>query len=92
MRVIDSRAGWRRSIPRRRRLPSSDQFRTWGELIYAYLWQISRGQTELSVDGVTIPLDPKLSPKDNAKAYFERYRKAQGAASALPDLRDANRA
>lgn len=66
---------------------ASDQYRTWGELIYAYLWQISRGQTELVVDGVTIPLDTKLSPKDNAKAYFERYRKAQGAASALPELR-----
>ena len=66
---------------------ASDQYRTWGELIYAYLWQISRGQTELKVDGMTVPLDPKLSPKDNAKAYFERYRKAQGAASALPELR-----
>ncbi len=28
-----------------------------------------------------------MSPKDNAKSYFERYRKAQGAASALPELR-----
>ncbi|MDP9355482.1 MAG: NFACT family protein [Chloroflexota bacterium] len=65
----------------------ADRFREWGELIYAYLWQIESGQRELSVDGTTIPLDPALSAKENAQAYFERYRKAQGAAGHLPDLR-----
>ncbi len=67
----------------------ADRFREWGELIYAYLWQLEPGQRELTVDGITIPLDPALSGKENAQTYFERYRKAQGAASHLPDLRAA---
>ncbi len=67
----------------------ADRFREWGELIYAYLWQLEPGQRELTVDGTTIPLDPALSGKENAQAYFERYRKAQGAAGHLPDLRAA---
>ncbi len=67
----------------------ADRFREWGELIYAYLWQLEPGQRELNVDGTTIPLDPALSGKENAQAYFERYRKAQGAAGHLPDLRAA---
>lgn len=64
-----------------------ERLRRWGELIYAYLWQIEPGQRELAVDGVTIPLDPALSGKENAQAYFEQYRKAQGAAGHLPELR-----
>ncbi len=66
----------------------SERLRTWGELIYAYIWQVSPGQSELVVDDVTVPLDPALSAKANAQAYFERYRKAQGAASTLPALRE----
>lgn len=64
----------------------ADRLREWGELIYAYLWSISPGQRELVVDGATVPLDPALSAKENAQAYFERYRKAQSAGSHLPEL------
>jgi predicted ribosome quality control (RQC) complex YloA/Tae2 family protein len=64
----------------------ADQLRTWGESIYAYLWNIQPRQTSLDVDGQSIPLDPALSAKENAQAYFERYRKAQSAGSHLPDL------
>ena len=63
-----------------------DRYREWGDLIYAYLWTISPGHRELVVDGTTIPLDPALSAKENAQAYFERYRKAQSAGSHLPEL------
>ncbi|MEA2527404.1 MAG: hypothetical protein QOF73_4631 [Thermomicrobiales bacterium] len=64
----------------------ADRLREGGELIYAYLWSIQPGQRELAVDGATIPLDPALSAKENAQSYFERYRKAQSAASHLPEL------
>ncbi|MDP9364496.1 MAG: NFACT family protein [Chloroflexota bacterium] len=64
----------------------AEQLRERGELIYAYLWQIRPGQTELVVDGATVPLDPELDAKANAQAYFERYRKARDAAAHLPDL------
>jgi predicted ribosome quality control (RQC) complex YloA/Tae2 family protein len=66
----------------------ADRLRAWGELIYAYLWSIGPGQRELTVDGVTVPLDPALSAKENAQAYFERYRKAQSAGSHVPELVD----
>jgi predicted ribosome quality control (RQC) complex YloA/Tae2 family protein len=64
----------------------AERLRTWGELIYAYLWQVQPGQAELVVDDQRIPLDPTMSGKQNAQEYFERYRKAQGAAGALPEL------
>jgi predicted ribosome quality control (RQC) complex YloA/Tae2 family protein len=68
-----------------------ESWREQGEAIYAHIHEIARGQTELSVDGMTITLDPTLSPSDNAQAYFERYRKAQSATANLPELADAAR-
>ncbi|MGH2557830.1 MAG: Rqc2 family fibronectin-binding protein [Thermomicrobiales bacterium] len=64
----------------------SEQWRTWGELIYAYLWKIQPGAATVDADGVVVPLDAELSPKENAKEYFERYRKAQSAGERLPEL------
>lgn len=62
-----------------------DDLRVKGEMIYAYLWMIEPGMTALETpDGLTIELDPELSPNDNAQAYFERYRKAQSAAAEIP--------
>ena len=63
-----------------------ERLREWGELIYAYLWQLQPGQTERAVDGVVVPLDPALSGKENAQRYFEQYRKAQGAGERTPEL------
>jgi predicted ribosome quality control (RQC) complex YloA/Tae2 family protein len=68
-----------------RRSAQVEQLREWGEMIYAYLWQIQPGDTELAVDGLVIPLDPSMSAKDNAAHYFEEYRKAQRAGSQLPE-------
>jgi len=62
-----------------------EELRTWGELIYAYIWQIEPGQSELLVDDVRIPLDPALTAKENAQEYFEQYRKAQKAGASLPE-------
>ena len=68
------------------RATEAEQLRHAGELIYGYLWQIQSGQAELTVDDVTVALDPHLSPQENAQAYFERYRKAQSASAHLPEL------
>lgn len=68
------------------RSAGGERYREWGELIYAYLWAIKPGQTELDADGMKIPLDPQLSPSENAQAYFERYRKSQSAGAHLPEL------
>lgn len=64
----------------------AETLRERGDFIYAYLWQIEPGQSELLVDGVAIPLDPTLDAKANAQDYFERYRKAKDAGAQLPDL------
>lgn len=69
-----------------RRMAEGERWREMGELIYAYLYTIQPGQAELQADGMTIPLDPALTPSENAQAYFERYRKAQSAERNLPEL------
>ena len=68
-----------------KRVDHIEELRTWGELIFAYIWQIEPGQSELLVDGVRIPLDPGLTAKENAQEYFEQYRKAQKAGASLPE-------
>lgn len=68
----------------RSRAEAAERLRQSGELIYASLWQIAPGQSELVVEDLTIPLDPHLSASENAQAYFERYRKAQSASAQLP--------
>ena len=73
------------------RAADAERLRIAGDLIYAHLWQIEPGQTELWVEGQSILLDPELSAKENAQAYFERYRKAQSAASHLPALESDGR-
>ncbi|MDQ3696381.1 MAG: NFACT family protein [Chloroflexota bacterium] len=68
------------------RAGETERLREWGDLIYAYLWQIEPGQAELRVDAAVVPLDPALSGKENAQHYFEQYRKAQGAGARTPEL------
>jgi predicted ribosome quality control (RQC) complex YloA/Tae2 family protein len=66
------------------------QWRQWGEWILAYAHTIAPGQIELlaetgELETLRIPLDPDLSPADNAQVCFARYRKAQRAASGSPE-------
>lgn len=64
-----------------------DELRVRGEMIYAYIWMIEPGMTEIEThDGLTIKLDPDMSPQENAQDYFERYRKAQSAIEQLPAM------
>lgn len=55
-----------------------------GELLLANLHQVEPGRPEATVPDyegrpVTIALDPRLSPSQNAQRYFQRYRKARRA-------------
>lgn len=68
-----------------------ERLRIAGESIYAHLWEIRPGQAELTVDDTRIALDPKLTPNENAQAYFDRYRKAQSAGNILPELAETGR-
>lgn len=74
------------------RAEETESWREAGEAIYANLYHISAGQSELEVDGRVITLDPTLSPSDNAQHYFERYRKGQAASGHLPGLEETTQA
>lgn len=62
-----------------------DYQRQWGELLLGNLARLRRGMTEITVDDwyaepptqVTIPLDPALTPKENAELCFKRRRKGK---------------
>ena len=66
------------------------RLRSYGEWILAYAWKIRPGDAELLAETgeetLRIPLDPTLSPSENAQAYFARYRKAKRAAENVPQL------
>ncbi|MNO15876.1 hypothetical protein D3C76_55460 [compost metagenome] len=61
----------------------ADQFRIWGELLFASLHAVSKGDKQAKLINyydedqaeITIPLDPLLSPSDNAQRYFKKYNK-----------------
>ncbi len=63
-----------------------------GELILAYQYALAPGQTELRAQydpdraELVIPLDPQLTPLENAQHYFERYNKAKRALDDVPEL------
>ncbi len=64
-----------------------DRLRISGELITANLYRMERGQSVLRAQNyyeegcpeVDIPLDPLLTPQQNAAKYFKRYNKAKTA-------------
>jgi predicted ribosome quality control (RQC) complex YloA/Tae2 family protein len=68
------------------RAEQGDQLRINGELIYAYLWKIKSGDSELDAEGTIVKLDPDLSASDNAQRYFERYHRLKQAVENLPQL------
>ena len=71
---------------------ASDELRVFGELLSANLWTIKKGDRSATVtnyyDGseVTIPLDVRLSPTENAQKYFKEYKKRRTAAKMLTEL------
>ncbi len=70
----------------------SDELRLFGELLSANLWAFERGDKSVTLnnyyDGtdVTIPLNVRLTPSENAQKYFKEYKKKQTAAKMLVEL------
>ncbi len=66
-----------------------DKYRIYGELINTYGYSLEEGSSVLNCvnyyDGneISIPLDKSLSPRDNAKKYFDRYNKLKRTEAAL---------
>jgi predicted ribosome quality control (RQC) complex YloA/Tae2 family protein len=66
-----------------------ESLRETGELLLTYQGQVKPKAMEVTVPDYTgtprtIKLDPKLTPVENAQAYFRHYRKAVRAAEGLP--------
>lgn len=66
-----------------------DKFKVYGELINAYGYNLKDGVKSLTAlnyytnEEITIPLDPMLTPGENAKKYFEKYNKLKRTNEAL---------
>ncbi|MBQ7920277.1 MAG: NFACT family protein [Lachnospiraceae bacterium] len=69
-----------------------EKYRIYGELITAYGYGVEPGCKSMEAlnyytgEDVTIPLDPDLSPIDNAKKYFDKYAKLKRTYEALSEL------
>ena len=73
-----------------------EEYRRMGEAIHANLYQLKKGMTEAVLpdwndpDGgtITVPLDNKLTPSQNAQRYFRKYQKARSAREIAAEQRD----
>ena len=75
-----------------------DKLRIQGDLITANLYRMERGQTRLECENyyeagapTSIPLDPLLTPQQNAAKYYKRYAKAKTAEKYLREQMDLAR-
>ncbi len=75
---------------------NADEFKRMGELLTAHLYQIKPRQETITLSDfcdssqkITIPLDPKRSPSENAQRYFTQYRKAKRGAQTIHQLHEA---
>ncbi len=68
-----------------------EQWRIYGDLLNANLYRLEKGSANAEVENyfepelpvLRIPLDPALSPAQNAQKYYKEYRRAQTAEQML---------
>lgn len=69
-----------------------DKYKVYGELINTYGYHIAPGSKSMEAlnyytnETITIPLDPTLTPQENAQKYFDRYGKLKRTYEALSEL------
>lgn len=69
-----------------------EQLRVYGELLNTYGYGLEEGAKSMEAlnyytnEMITIPLDPQLSPGENAKKYFDKYGKLKRTYEALSGL------
>ena len=70
-----------------------EKYRIYGELIQAFGYGLESGSKELIAENyydenreIKIPLDPTMSPQENAKRYFDKYNKMKRTSEALEEL------
>ncbi|MCD8321638.1 MAG: NFACT family protein [Oscillospiraceae bacterium] len=70
-----------------------------GDLITANIWRMKPGMESVTLEDfydpdcpeITIPLDPRKSPQQNAAAYYKQYTKKKTAQAHLTGLIEENR-
>ena len=68
-----------------------EKYRIYGELLNTYGYSLESGAKVLKAinyynnEPTTVPLDPTLTPAQNAKKYFDRYNKLKRTAEALEE-------
>lgn len=70
---------------------NSEQYKIYGELILANIYRLHKGDNTAIVENyyesdtpeITIPLDVRLDPSENAQRYFKKYNKLKTATSQL---------
>ena len=73
-----------------------EEYRRMGEAINANLYQLKKGMAEAVLTDwndpeggtITVPLDIRLTPGQNAQRYFKKYQKARSAREAAAEQRD----
>ena len=71
-----------------------DRLKKYGDLIMSNLYRIQKGDRSAEVEDyysegspvVSIPLEPRLTPSQNAQRYYKEYRKADTAEKKLREL------
>ncbi len=69
-----------------------DKYRIYGELLNTYGYGVAPGAKSMEAlnyytnEMITIPLDPQLTPAENAKKYFDKYGKLKRTYEALSTL------
>jgi len=73
-------------------IKNRDDLRIKGELLTAYLYMLESGVTSFTADNfyddnkpMEIPLDPALTPSENAQRYFKKYNKQKRTFTALQE-------
>lgn len=69
-----------------------EKYRIYGELLHTYGYAVPAGAKSAELDNyytgekLTVPLDPTLTPAQNANRYFDRYTKLKRTAQSLSEL------
>lgn len=69
-----------------------EKYKVYGELIHTYGYNLAPNSMELTAlnyytnEEITIPLDPTLTPAENAQKYFNKYNKQKRTFEALTEL------
>ncbi len=75
-----------------------DKYKVYGELIHTYGYMVEPGAKSFEAENyyngemVTVPLDPDMTPQENAKKYFDRYGKLKRTQEALTTLLEETKA